>query len=62
MFLLQMLGGNSAHNWPKLLLISLARVRRLTAVLIKSGWLLLRLLLENVLFRMKKILFDGGFS
>ena len=57
-----MLGGNSVHNWPKLLLISLARVRRLTAVLIKSGWLLLRLLLENVLFRMKKILFDGGFS
>ena len=57
-----MLGGNSVHNRPKLLLISLARVRRLTAVLIKSGWLLLRLLLENVLFRMKKILFDGGFS
>ena len=57
-----MLGGNSAHNWPKLLLISLARVRRLTAVLIKSGWLLLRLLLENVLFTMKKILFDGGFT
>ena len=57
-----MLGGNSVHNRPKLLLISLARVRRLTAVLIKSGWLLLRLLLENVLFRMKKILFDGGFT
>ena len=57
-----MLGGKSAHNRPKLLLISLARVRRLTAVLIKSGWLLLRLLLENVLFRMKKILFDGGFT
>ena len=57
-----MLGGNSVHNWPKLLLISLARVRRLTAVLIKSGWLLLRLLLENVLFRMKKILLDGGFT